>query len=204
VFNIPKEQAQQLDELRSSVSFRWRMEPVPAGPGEDADRHGNKTWYNPNLNTHETVHEERCMAKLTDQIYGHCWATGYGDDEPEALTAALANAGADPSSKPKSPAELAAENQRLRQRLAENNGGSADEGGAATATATAEAGDSVNDDSDEGEQQAQATSGINLSDMSNSELAQAIQAREGHPPGGDKRTSSWREEAEAELKRLIE
>jgi len=136
---------------------------------------------------------QRCS--IRDTLTGKEWAAGTGTTENEALDDALKNA--DPAERPRTPAEMAEEakryreqNAELKQRLAKYEGESAEP------TVNV---DSGQDQQDGGED---AAPEADVSQLSNTELAQAIQSREGDVPGGDKRTNGWREAAEAELKRL--
>jgi hypothetical protein len=185
MLEMSQQQMQQLDTLRSSAHFRTRKEPVVAQEGERANSQGYK------VDKDEIpVYQDVETCRLSDNITGNFWAEGRGETEAEALDAALANAGARPGDVPMSPAEMRQQIHQLQNRLSQYEG---DPTGSQIETGNAA---SANESQEQQEQDGQ------FDEMSTSELAQAIQACGGNVPGGDRRKTEWRQEAERELRRL--
>lgn len=161
-FQIPTEQVQKLDQMHSECMFK-----------------------------HRTVNgADVTICHIRDKHMGKMWARGEAvgsDDEAEkaALTDALNKAM--PGDRPKTPAELAEENAKLRKELAELKGEEAPKPAAAPKAIPA-----VSDDKPD---QPPADP---LADLSNNDIVKMLTDKGLDIPEGDRRTNKWRQQA-AEL-----
>lgn len=155
----------------------------------------------------QSTPKEAVVCRLIDTLTGKTWCAATGPDEPTALTKALE--AADPEKRPMTPAEVAAENARLRQELAaerarrdaDNGKDGVDSARLASENAelrqrlaALESGHPVppatdnepeSDDEDEDE-------GDGYAGMEPAELAQMLRAQGIPVPQGDKSSDEWR------------
>ena len=98
-FKPTQEQKDKLAELGSNYKF------INRGPIRKRMDHGEM----------EVVDPAFVLCELRDQVTGNAWAEGRGDDRASALANVLALA--NPANKPRTAAEIAAENVVLREQL---------------------------------------------------------------------------------------
>lgn len=99
MFKPTQEQKDKLKELGSNYKF------INRGPLRERQAHGEM----------EVVKPAFTICELRDLITGKPWAEGHGDDRADALKKALESA--NPDNKPKTAAQIAAENVELKARL---------------------------------------------------------------------------------------
>lgn len=105
MFKPTPEQKEKLKQLGSNYKF------INRGPIRKREAHGEI----------EVVAPAFVLCELRDVITNKPWAEGKGDDRAAALADVLKKA--NPDNKPKTVAEIAAENVELKKRLAEVESG---------------------------------------------------------------------------------
>lgn len=137
--------------------------------------------------------DKKTIGQIVDKRTGRVYAQAEGASEQEAVENALVEArGAE---KPKTPAEILEENQRLReenQRL---------KGDGKTSATPGDNGDGQGQSQGE-EKEAPADDPVG--DMTNPELKQALKTRQLPIPEGDARTKEWRDKAEKALRESLQ
>jgi hypothetical protein len=125
--------------------------------------------------------ENTFACEIKDKATGKVWHSAVGVGKEAALMGAINSM--NPDAKPKTPAELAAENEKLRRELAEARGEPIPQN-QPSAEQPATPATEPEPEPDDG-----------LSEFSSSEIVQALASRNLEPPEGDKRTKEWREAA---------
>lgn len=173
---MPTNIAKQVESLHSSVKFVHRSQGGDVTIAELRDNHMNKVWASAEVEGTGDDAELRALRKLIKEV--------------------------NPGDRPKTPAELASgyneiasENAELKRRIADLTGESDEEDEPEGADIASEADtdpspDSPAEDDEEGGDDTEA-----LKSLSSQDLADMLNARGVAIPGGDRRTTAWREEA---------